>query len=241
MKAVVLLSGGIDSSTCLAQAVSELGAEHVTALTLMYGQKHSKELICANRIAEYYKVKHIVRDLKGVFDLAGDNPLLVGGKDIIHESYASQLAKKPGTVDTYVPFRNGLLLSYATAIAYSLGAKEVIYGAHADDAAGRAYPDCTPEFYMSMNKTMQYGTGMKVRLFAPFIHMNKAEVVRRGLDLKVPYNFTWSCYEGRHLACGTCGTCIDRIAAFTTNEMFDPIPYKMIFDELPNAPGVVDK
>ena len=172
-----------------------------------------------------YHSRHVIRDLTGVFDLAGDNPLLKGGKDIIHESYAEQLRKQPGTVDTYVPFRNGLLLSYATAIAYSVDANIVVYGAHADDAAGRAYPDCTPEFYMGMHNAIRYGTAGKVSLFAPLINMNKAAVVGAGLVLNAPYELTWSCYEGEQESCGTCGTCIDRQAAFGINDVEDPIPY----------------
>lgn len=225
MKAVVLLSGGIDSTTCLALAVDTFGADEVMALTLFYGQKHARELESAHKVADYYGVKHIVRALKGVFDLDPDNPMLAGGKAIRHESYAEQLRKKPGTVDTYVPFRNGLLLSYAAAIAFSVGADRVFYGAHADDAAGRAYPDCTPEFYEHMDKAIYYGTGDKVHLFAPLINMNKAQVVKQGIDLGAPYYLTWSCYEGSDVACGTCGTCIDRKEAFRLNGTTDPIQY----------------
>jgi len=225
-KAVVLLSGGIDSTTCLAKAVEIYGAEDVLALTVLYGQKHFKEVNNAIAVATHYGVKHIIKELNGVFDLATDNPLLVGGKDIVHESYAAQLAKKTGTVDTYVPFRNGLLLSYATAIAYSVGATLIVYGAHADDAAGRAYPDCTTEFYSAMNAAIKYGTGGKVRLYAPLIHWNKAAVVEEGLKLGAPYELTWSCYEGGEEACGTCGTCLDRQAAFIANGRVDPIKYK---------------
>lgn len=225
MKAVVLLSGGLDSTTCLAMAVAEWGANEVLALSITYGQKHIREMQSAFDVARHYGVKRLERDLKGVFDLAADNPLLQGGNAIRHESYAEQLYKKPGTVDTYVPFRNGLLLSYAAAIAFSIGATEILYGAHADDAAGRAYPDCTPEFYKSMNAAIYYGTGEKVLLIAPLINMNKAGVVKQGLALHAPYDLTWSCYEGGDVACGTCGTCIDRQAAFDANGLKDPISY----------------
>jgi 7-cyano-7-deazaguanine synthase len=226
MKAVVLLSGGIDSTTCLAMAVAKYGADEVTALTVLYGQKHFKEINSAMQIAQHYGVNHIIKELNNVFELATDNPMLAGGAPIRHESYAEQLSKRPGTVDTYVPFRNGLLLSFATAIAYSLGASLIVYGAHADDAAGQAYPDCTPEFYMGMNNAIKYGTAGKVSLFAPLISSNKAGVVRAGLALNAPYELTWSCYEGGDLACGTCGTCIDRLAAFVANNGVDPIIYQ---------------
>jgi 7-cyano-7-deazaguanine synthase len=127
---------------------------------------------------------------------------------------------------TYGPFRNGLFLSYATAIAYSLGADLIYYGAHADDAAGNAYPDCTPEFYEGMNEAINQGTGKKVKLYAPLLHLNKAEIVEAGIEIGAPYAMTWSCYEGRQLACGKCGTCVDRVAAFHANAATDPIPYE---------------
>ena len=135
-KAVVLLSGGIDSTTCLALAVKEHGAENVLALSLYYGQKHQRELDAADGVAQYYGVTHITRELSKVFEFS-DCPLLEGRGEIKHESYADQLAAM-GTVDTYVPFRNGLFLAYAAAIAISVHAEVVYYGAHADDAAGRA-------------------------------------------------------------------------------------------------------
>lgn len=96
------------------------------------------------------------------------------------------------------------------------------YGAHADDAAGRAYPDCTPEFADYMNKAIFEGSGRTTHLEAPLINLNKAGVVKLGLELKAPYQFTWSCYEGGEKPCGTCGTCIDRAMAFEANGVKDP-------------------
>lgn len=222
-EAVVLLSGGIDSTTCLAEAVITYGKDKVLALSLYYGQKHQKELECAHKVADYYGVDHIVQQVSGVFDLS-DCTLLKGRGEVIHESYAEQLKEMggEGTVSTYVPFRNGLFLSYATAIAISVHAKIVYYGAHADDAAGRAYPDCTPQFAVAMNEAMYEGSGSLVRLRAPLLNFNKAEVVRHGLDLGAPYQFTWSCYEGGDKPCGKCGTCIDRAKAFEINGVTDP-------------------
>lgn len=231
MKALVLSSGGVDSTTCVALAVKKYGAENVITASLYYGQKHDKELECARSIAEYYGVSHIEEDISNIMKYASNVCTLVkGGKDIQECSYEEQVkANKDGRVDTYVPFRNGLLLSIATAYADSLFPNEeveIYYGAHADDACGNAYADCSPEFAEAMNKAIKIGTYGKITVKRPLIHMNKAEVVRTGLKLMVPYNRTWSCYEGKEKACGKCGTCIDRLNAFKANGIKDPIPYE---------------
>jgi 7-cyano-7-deazaguanine synthase len=231
MKVVVLSSGGVDSTVCLAKAVAENGAENVISLSMFYGQKHKKELESARAVAEHFRVRHIERDLSSVFTFS-DCSLLEDRGSIKHQSYADQLKEKQGTVDTYVPFRNGLFLSYATAIAYSIGARKVIYGAHADDAAGRAYPDCTPDFRDAMDHAIFEGTGYKVGLDAPLIDLNKSGVVALGVKYKAPFHLTWSCYEGGERACGTCGTCIDRQKAFLDNGMTDPILYEQRIGEI---------
>ena len=231
MKALVLSSGGVDSTTCVALAVKEYGAENVITASLYYGQKHDKELECAKKIAEYYGVKHIEEDISNIMKYASNVCTLVkGGKEIQECSYEEQVkANKDGRVDTYVPFRNGLLLSIATAYADSLFPNEeveIYYGAHADDACGNAYADCSPEFAEAMNKAINLGTYGKIKVKRPLIHRNKAEVVKIGLGLKVPYELTWSCYEGKEKACGKCGTCIDRLNAFKENGVKDPIEYE---------------
>lgn len=219
-KAVVLLSGGIDSTTCLAQAVAKYGAQNVLALTLYYGQKHDREIAAAQSIANHYTVEHVVQQVQGVYDLS-ECPLLRGRGDIKHESYAAQM-ERTGVVDTYVPFRNGLFLAYAAAIALSVNAEIVYYGAHADDAAGRVYPDCTPEFEQAMCEAIFEGSGRKVTLDSPLLYLSKAQVVDLGFRLNAPYRLTWSCYEGGDKPCGTCGTCIDRKNAFAANGVEDP-------------------
>ena len=222
-RAVVLLSGGIDSATCLADAVQTYGADKVLALSMYYGQKHQKEIESAQAVAEYYGVDHIIQEISGAFDLS-DCTLLQGRAEVAHESYAKQLKDMggEGTVATYVPFRNGLFLSYAAAIAISVHANVVYYGAHADDAAGRAYPDCTPEFEKAMNVAIYEGSGCTVQMHTPLLNWNKAQVVKYGLELKAPYHLTWSCYEGGDKPCGKCGTCIDRAKAFEANGVEDP-------------------
>lgn len=227
MKTLVLLSGGIDSTTCLAISVRAYGPENVEAVSFSYGQKHVKELECAQAIAAYYKVKHTVLTVDSQVFAASSSTLIQGHGEMNHgKTYAEIQSESPGEVDTYVPFRNGLMLSQAAALAYSIGAYKIIYGAHSDDAAGGAYPDCTPEFYKAMNEAIFQGTGQKVRLDAPLLALNKAQVVKHGLELNAPYHLTRSCYEEDGLSCGTCATCLDRLEAFKVNNKLDPIPYR---------------
>lgn len=223
MKALVLFSGGVDSTTCLAIAVDKYGADEVLALSLYYGQKHSRELEAARKIAAHYGVKHKELDLALIF-ADSDCTLLKGSEgEIPKESYAEQLEKTDGKpVSTYVPFRNGLFLASAASIALSNGCGEIYYGAHSDDAAGNAYPDCSSDFNDAINRAIYLGSGEELRVTAPFIGMNKAQVIAKGLALGVPYELTWSCYEGGDKPCGVCGTCRDRIAAFRANGMDDP-------------------
>lgn len=225
-KAIVLSSGGVDSTTCVGWAVDKYDAVNVITASLYYGQKHSKELECARKIAEYYNVQHIEQDISSVMAYSNCPLLAKSTEKIKHQSYAEQIAENgEGRVNTYVPFRNGLLLSVAAAIADSMFPGElvdIIYGAHADDAAGRAYADCSPEFVSAMDAAINIGTYENVHVKAPLIYLNKAGVVKLGISLKVPYEFTWSCYEGGEKPCGKCGTCIDRANAFKANGIEDP-------------------
>lgn len=224
MKALVLFSGGVDSSTCLAMAVKKYGAENVIVLSVSYGQKHTKEISAANSVAEHYSVEHIKIDLSLIFEYSNCSLLSHSEEEIPHESYSEQLEKTEGSpVSTYVPFRNGLFLSAAASVALSKECSVILYGAHADDSAGNAYPDCSAEFNEAMNKAIWEGSGKQVKIEAPFVGMNKSQVVKIGLELGVPYELTWSCYEGGEVPCGVCGTCRDRIAAFEANNAKDPL------------------
>lgn len=224
MKALVLSSGGVDSTTALALAVSKYGAENVIALSVSYGQKHDKELAAARAVARFYGVRQLEMDLSAVFQYSDCSLLKQSNQDIPRESYAQQLEQRDDSapVSTYVPFRNGLFLSTAASIALSLDCGVLYYGAHADDAAGAAYPDCSPAFHEAMNTAVWEGSGRQLRIEAPFLRSNKAQVVKTGLDLGAPYHLTWSCYEGGETPCGRCGTCIDRAAAFAANGVADP-------------------
>lgn len=223
MKAMVLCSGGVDSTTCLGIAVDKYGAENVVALSIAYGQKHTKEIECSQKITQYYGVEHLYLDLAKIFQYSDCSLLSHSDKEIPTESYAEQIQKTDGApVSTYVPFRNGLFLSSAASIALSKGCEVIYYGAHSDDAAGSAYPDCSDAFNKAMNEAIYLGSGNQLKVEAPFINFTKAQVVKKGLELKVPYEFTWSCYMGEDKPCGVCGTCIDRAKAFEENGVADP-------------------
>ncbi len=223
MKAMVLLSGGVDSATCLGIAVDKYGKENVIALSISYGQKHDKEIKASQDVAKYYGVEHLYLDLAKIFQYSDCSLLSHSDKEIPKEAYSEQIKKTEGTpVSTYVPFRNGLFLSSAASIALSKNCDVIYYGAHSDDSAGSAYPDCSDEFNKAMNEAIYLGSGKQLKVVAPFINKTKAGVVKMGLDLKVPYEYTWSCYEGGDTPCGKCGTCIDRAEAFRLNGVKDP-------------------
>ena len=197
-KAVVLFSGGVDSTTCLALAIERFGKENVVPLSIQYGQKHSKELEAAANVLAYYGIEGKTMDVTKLFAFSNSSLLKQSTEDVPTGSYKEQQDEHgEGPVSTY-------------------------YGAHADDAAGNAYPDCTETFYTSMGNAIFEGSGQECSLEAPFINCNKADVVREGLRLGVPYQLTWSCYEGGDHPCGHCGTCIDRQEAFRANGVEDP-------------------
>lgn len=223
MKVLVLCSGGLDSTTCLAVAVEKYGAENVLCLNMYYGQRHSKEIECAKNVCNYYNVPLMEFDLSTIFKDCNCSLLSHSNENIPMEPYSEQLKHTNGSpVTTYVPFRNGLFISVASSVAISHGCEVIYYGAHADDAAGNAYPDCSKEFNDYMNKAVYIGSGNSLNIVAPFVNNTKSEVVATGLKLNAPYHLTWSCYSGGEHPCGTCGTCRDRAEAFAKNNAVDP-------------------
>lgn len=227
MKALVLFSGGLDSTTCLALAINKYGKENVIALSVFYNQKHAKELESAKKIIEYYGCEHKELNLKTLFEGSNCSLLATSTNTIPHGEYKEQLLSKDGKpCSTYVPFRNGLFLSCAASIALSKNCSVIYYGAHKDDAAGNAYPDTSKEFNKAINEAIYLGSNKEIKVEAPFINLNKADVVAIGTKLKVPYQLTWSCYEGGAKPCGKCATCLDRINAFKINGLVDPLEYE---------------
>lgn len=231
MKILVLASGGLDSTVLLHKAVKEVGAENVIAMNTFYGQKHAKEMEYAKWQCVHLGVELHNVDLSQIFSFNKDcSALLAGSKmEIVHKAYSEQLqdlkdAGQAPTVTAYVPYRNGLFLSYAAAVALQLECDVIYYGAHADDAAGHAYPDCTPEFIEAQAKAIEEGTAGKVHMQAPLWNKNKTGVVALGLELGMSheeFEHTWSCYEGKEEPCCTCGTCRDRKEAFVANGIMD--------------------
>lgn len=220
--AVVLFSGGMDSTTLLAKALQK--HERVVALSVLYGSKHNEvESIAAAAVCEHYDVQRMKLDMD--FNAWGfKSDLLTSGGDIPEGHYAD--ASMSATV---VPFRNGILLSLAAGISESIGAGIVYYGAHGGDHP--VYPDCRPEFVQAMCNAITTGTDGKVILEAPFSDIDKTGVAKLGQELNAPLEKTWSCYQPvlenrKYIHCGRCGTCIERIEAFTDAGISDSTIYE---------------
>ena len=209
MKALVLSSGGLDSTTCLGIAVNKWGAENVSTLSIFYGQRNSRELKAAIDVANYYGVARYELDAAGIFKNSRSALLDTSTESLEKGSYSAQKKKNHSPkISTYVPFRNGLMISMAASFADSL--------------YENAYADCSAKFIASMSAAVRIGTYEKIRLIAPFLCQKKADVVKVGLELGVPYHLTWSCYERGDIPCGKCATCIDRAKAFELNGVKDP-------------------
>jgi 7-cyano-7-deazaguanine synthase len=202
-------------------AVAAHGPDETLAVSVEYGQKHGAELEHARAVASHYGVRQETILLPNLF-AGSSSTLIVGGPDNPAVSY-EQLPD--GQSPAYVPFRNGLMLSAATARALVREAEFVYFGAHAEDGERWAYPDCTPEFIGAMANAVFVGTYFKVRLLTPLQWLTKRQVVRLGLELEAPYRLTLSCYNGLEPACGLCSTCQSRLRAFKENGVADPIPY----------------
>ncbi len=220
MKAVCLLSGGMDSSTLAYLAKSE-GYE-ICALHLNYGQRtESKELACAQKIATLLEAKDFIAVNVGYFSQFGESSLT--DKKIAVEEFDSERAHVP---NTYVPFRNANLLSIATSFAEAKDADAIFIGVQSLDYSG--YPDCRPQFIEAFQRVIDLGTKdtTKIALKTPFIHMTKTDILNVGMKLGVPYEYTWSCYQNEDKACGTCGSCHFRKEAFAAIGRQDPIVYE---------------
>jgi 7-cyano-7-deazaguanine synthase len=205
-------------------AVAEHGAQGTVAVSFEYGQKHRLEVERAAEVARSFGVTHESIELPNLF-VGSSSTLIEGGP----ENPAVPYEELPeGQSPAYVPFRNGLMLSAATARALVNDASAVYFGAHAEDGARWAYPDCTPEFIGSMASAVFVGTYFKVRLVTPLQWLTKRQVVKLGLELGAPYHLTMSCYNGLEPACGLCPTCQSRRRAFEVNGVADPIPYALV-------------
>lgn len=232
-KAAVLLSGGIDSTTCLYHAVREHGAENVIALSVFYGQRHEKEIHHARKSVDRLGVRSQLLELDSIIP---STMLTKRDSDIPAVSYDDL----SGTSPTYVPFRNGLMLSAVASWFHGAllngrfgelssvkdaGEHAIYFGAHAEDAARWAYPDCTPEFIGAMANAIYVGTYGEVRLHTPLQWLNKQQIVKFGESLGVDWSLTWSCYKGGEIHCGECPTCRSRRAGFEAAGVIDLTSY----------------
>ena len=222
-KAVVLLSGGLDSSTVLAIAHKQGFELH--ALSFDYGQRHQREVEAAAAIARHYGVleqQTVHIDLRAFGGSALTDDIAVP-----HGRSVEEMAQDIPI--TYVPARNTIFLSFALAYAEVSGANDIFLGINAIDYSG--YPDCRPEYLEAFERMANLATkasiqdGHRMRIHAPLMRMGKADIIRKGVELGVPYYYTWSCYEGDELACGTCDSCLLRLAGFAEASLQDPVQY----------------
>lgn len=219
-KAVIVLSGGLDSTTCMGIA-QEQGFE-LYPITFHYGQRHNREVEQAKQVAEFYKVKdHRIVNLNFLKE--------IGGSALTDEELDVPTDSEDGIPITYVPARNLIFLSLATAYAEVIGAEAIYIGVSAVDFSG--YPDCRPEFIASMTQTIRLATkagttGTDLRIETPIIHLSKADTVKKGMELNVPYHLTTSCYNGEEVACGECDSCRLRLKGFEEAGYTDPIAYQ---------------
>lgn len=222
-KAVVLLSGGLDSTTVLAMAIAE--GFSPLGLSFIYGQRHDRELDSARAVAAHYGIAHQVTTLDlSMFD-----------SSLIHREQPVPSGRRLSEMDkdipsTYVPARNLIMLSVAAGLCESVGAERIYIGANAVDYSG--YPDCRPEFFQAFQEVLRKGTkagvdGKAIGVLTPLMSMSKADIVRQAMALDVPLHLTWSCYAGGEKACGTCDSCQLRLKGFREAGFTDPVDYEV--------------
>lgn len=220
-KAVVIASGGIDSSTLLFKAVNE--NYETCALTFIYGQKHKKEIECAKWICDRLKVSHKIIDLSALKEILSGSALT--DSRIAIPEVPADVPHYDTLKATIVPNRNSIFLSIAIGYAASIGANCVFFGAHHSDRG--VYPDCRAEFVEAFQSAERLANdNPDLIVDAPFAHMDKSDIVRLGNELGVPYQKTWSCYKGGKLHCGVCSSCRERKRAFSQSGVSDPIRYE---------------
>lgn len=232
-KAAVLLSGGIDSTVALYMAAKRHGADNVTGLSVSYGQRHRKEIEYADRSCDDLGAGRKIVDIGSIIPIT---MLTDESREVPSIAYSDIV----GTSPTYVPYRNGLLLSVAASVFHggllngefgdigdveNSGEHSLYYGAHAEDAQDWAYPDCTPEFNGAMANAIYVGTYAQIRLLTPLQWMTKKDIILAGQALGVRWENTWSCYKGGEVHCGECPTCRARRAGFESAGVTDPTDY----------------
>ncbi len=227
-KAVVLLSGGMDSCVGVAIAVNAHGTDKVALLHASYGQiTQQRERRAFEAIGDFYKIKErLVADLS-YFRAIGGSALTDTGIAIPENKLPDADSHGIAIPVTYVPFRNAHFLSIAVSWAEAIGAGAIYIGAVSEDSSG--YPDCRPEYYRAFQELIDIGTRPETQLeiVTPVIQMKKDQIIRRGMALHAPLQLTWSCYQDEELACGVCDSCLLRLRAFKEAGVADPIAYRL--------------
>jgi 7-cyano-7-deazaguanine synthase len=226
-KAVVLLSGGMDSCVCAAIARERHGAGNIALLHAGYGQRtERRERRAFDDIAEFYGVRErLVVQLDHFRSIGGS--ALTDTKIAVPENELGAKAPHGNSIPvTYVPFRNAHFLSVAVSWAEAIGAGAIYIGAVAEDSSG--YPDCRPEYYRVFQELIRVGTRpeTQIEIVTPVITLKKSEIIRKGIELRAPLHLTWSCYQSEEAACGGCDSCLLRLRAFAEAGVSDPIPYR---------------
>ena len=217
--AICLISGGMDS--CVTAAIAKAENDDIAFLHISYGQlTERREQQAFNDIGDFYNIEKRL-------EVSIEYLAKIGGSSLTDKTIkVSEADLESREIPTsYVPFRNANMLAIATSWAEVLRAKAIYIGAVAEDSSG--YPDCRPEFYAAFEKTIEVGTkpDTNIKIKTPIIHLSKAEIVRRGLELNAPLQLSWSCYRREDLACGTCDSCALRLRGFALAGESDPIPY----------------
>lgn len=221
-RCIVLYSGGLDSTTLLYYALQDRNPNDVKALSVIYGQRHLKEVECAKEICKGLGIEHQIvnLDLKKLLD---GSALVDHNKELPKDHYTHENQKI-----TVVANRNMMMLSIAIAWAENLNSQKVYYAAHLNDES--VYLDCRQPFVEALSKASELGTYNKVEVIAPFVNIYKSDLVKIGTEMSIDYSKTWSCYKGKEKACGLCATCQERIEAFKENGLKDPLPYEIEID-----------
>lgn len=225
VEAIVLLSGGMDSCVCAAEAVQRYGKGHVGLLHASYGQRtEARERRSFSEIADFYEVRDRLTVRLDYFRAIGGSALTDSRIGVPENELAT--SGESSIPVTYVPFRNAHFLSIGVSWAEATGAGALYIGAVAEDSSG--YPDCRPEYYEAFQELIRRGTRPETRIeiVTPVIRLKKNQIIRRGRELGAPLHLTWSCYQGEEEACGTCDSCLLRLRAFAEADVADAIPYR---------------
>ena len=225
-KALVLLSGGLESAALVAYLINKKEFNEIEALNIFYGQTNSKEQKSAKKIADYYNIPIEFMNLSKIFEISDCAMISKNNMDVSVENAKKLKATNVFSTKekTFIPYRNGVFASVAATVAYSKNCNAVFNGVHGlNYVQETAYPDCSKKFIDAQSKAISYGTGGYVEFILPFRNIKKHQVLTLGLELKVPYELTWSCYTNNSTPCEKCFACIERKKAFSINNAVDPL------------------